>query len=566
MASCSVLTEDQFSCAICFGVLTDPATIPCGHTFCMACLQGYWASIERPPVCALCKRGFTSGLDIQVNITLRDLVETFKGMNGGVAAHRLPAAPGEVSCDVCLGERQDKAVKTCLVCLSSYCQNHIRAHNARFSRHQLVSPLANLGERICPTHERLLERYCRTDRTMLCVACDAHQEPGHEVVTMQREFLSQKAQLTKDQVLVQERLKAAQKKAETLSSSAQRCKDEAERQIQSWTMFCKDRFYHERQIWEHYNAEARKTLSEMESTASRESRALAEGIATLKGRAAELERVIDSSDSFELLKSLPSLPPGPPSGDRVPCTVFTTNLLADVWMASLEEMAILPKMHTFWLTNSGFSELAAVKEFTVEVTPDPSTAHPSLLFRRGCREIRVDRTKMDYTYPKSAQRFTQVPCVLSTKGFTSQSAYWEVELSDRARNGSSVWCVGLAVQSSMITISRWHSLTPDKGFWVLEHRDGKLWPVTTPPTTTALSIKSSTCKVHLGVFFDGRQRRLSFYDVPLGRHLYTYDISAPMLINQVVYPVFSPDLFSPGLNQINIMNVTALTAKKHRCH
>ncbi|XP_023992001.1 E3 ubiquitin-protein ligase TRIM39-like [Salvelinus sp. IW2-2015] len=82
------------------------------------------------------------------------------------------------------------------------------------------------------------------------------------------------------------------------------------------------------------------------------------------------------------------------------------------------------------------SQIALVKEFTVEVTPDPSTAHPSLLFRRGSHgcEIWGDRSKMARKFPLSAQRFTQVPCVLATQGFSSHRAYWEVE--DWVGNGS----------------------------------------------------------------------------------------------------------------------------------
>ncbi|KAM9400645.1 E3 ubiquitin-protein ligase TRIM47-like [Salvelinus alpinus] len=133
-------------------------------------------------------------------------------------------APGEVSCDVCIGDRVPKAVKTCLVCLSSYCLAHARVHNTWFSRHQLVRSLANLEQR-CLNHNRLLECYCRTDKTILCGACDAHQVPAHQVVSMQVEFLAQKAQLAKDQTVVKEKLKATRNEAEKLNSSVLLCED-----------------------------------------------------------------------------------------------------------------------------------------------------------------------------------------------------------------------------------------------------------------------------------------------------------------------------------------------------
>ncbi|CAB1345475.1 unnamed protein product [Coregonus sp. 'balchen'] len=62
-------------------------------------------------------------------------------------------------------------------------------------------------------------------------------------------------------------------------------------------------------------------------------------------------------------------------------------------------------------------------------------------------------------------------------------------------------------------------------------------------------------KLGVGVYFDGRERRVSFYDVNLGHHLYTYD---HVPANQRLFPVFSP-----GDN--HIMIVTPLTDTNHLC-
>lgn len=129
---------------------------------------------------------------------------------------------------------------------------------------------------------------------------------------------------------------------------------------------------------------------------------------------------------------------------------------------------------------------------SVEVTPDPSTAHPSLLFKQASREIRVDRSKMGQMFPLSAQRFTQVLCVLATQWFSSHRAYWEVEVEDWVRNGSDVWFIGVATESSMT--SRGVSLTPEKGFWVLVHREGRLWPTTSPNPMAIVTQMRKVCR------------------------------------------------------------------------
>jgi hypothetical protein len=101
---------------------------------------------------------------------LREVVENFKTMR-----HRgkdeSPAKAGNVPCDVCPGMKR-KALKSCLVCLASYCKTHLDPHQIApaLKRHKLVNPVENLEDRICKKHDRLLELFCRTDQTCVCVS------------------------------------------------------------------------------------------------------------------------------------------------------------------------------------------------------------------------------------------------------------------------------------------------------------------------------------------------------------------------------------------------------------
>ncbi|XP_041348913.1 uncharacterized protein LOC121368307 [Gigantopelta aegis] len=57
MASSCYTDNDEVSCSLCMEVFSDPRTIPCGHTFCRACLQNLFNSNKKPhsiyrcPVC-----------------------------------------------------------------------------------------------------------------------------------------------------------------------------------------------------------------------------------------------------------------------------------------------------------------------------------------------------------------------------------------------------------------------------------------------------------------------------------------------------------------------------------
>ncbi len=82
----------------------------------------------------------------------------------------VPAGAGDVQCDICTG-RKYKAVKSCLVCLNFYCQNHLEQHESLFEgkRHNLTEATWRLQEMICQKHEKLLEVFCRTDQKCICL-------------------------------------------------------------------------------------------------------------------------------------------------------------------------------------------------------------------------------------------------------------------------------------------------------------------------------------------------------------------------------------------------------------
>lgn len=98
----------------------------------------------------------------------------------------------EVLCDVCLGEGRPKAVKSCLVCLTSYCEEHLKSHSARFTKHKVMEPVANMEDRMCPKHERLLELFCKKDQMCVCVLCTETDHRAHYTVPVEREWTEKK--------------------------------------------------------------------------------------------------------------------------------------------------------------------------------------------------------------------------------------------------------------------------------------------------------------------------------------------------------------------------------------
>ncbi|KAG5853656.1 hypothetical protein ANANG_G00028300 [Anguilla anguilla] len=89
--------------------------------------------------------------------------------------------PDDVVCDSCI-ENPRRALKSCLTCLVSYCQAHLRPHleNPKFQSHRLVEPLRDIERRTCEAHRRPLEFYCRADACCVCSDCAAEEHRGHK--------------------------------------------------------------------------------------------------------------------------------------------------------------------------------------------------------------------------------------------------------------------------------------------------------------------------------------------------------------------------------------------------
>lgn len=147
-----VLSEEQFTCSICLEVFVEPVSTPCGHSFCKACLQGYWNHSKKFQ-CPMCKKSYNKRPEMSVNRVLAEISSQFQGLmvaGGGAEGAAVRgstlnlasdtghgsssgldtgefARPGEVPCDACIG-RKLKALKSCVNCPGSYCETHLRHH------------------------------------------------------------------------------------------------------------------------------------------------------------------------------------------------------------------------------------------------------------------------------------------------------------------------------------------------------------------------------------------------------------------------------------------------------
>uniref|UniRef100_A0A3B3SP77 Uncharacterized protein n=1 Tax=Paramormyrops kingsleyae TaxID=1676925 RepID=A0A3B3SP77_9TELE len=217
-----LLPEELYHCSICLDVFISPISLPCGHSFCMACIREYWSK-QTQSRCPMCMRCFENTPELHVNTCIAEIANHFRRMLVNCSV-----ATGEVPCDVCTGQKL-RAQKSCLVCLTSYCETHLEPHLrvATLKRHKLVDPVKNLEDRMCKEHERPLQLFCKQDQMCVCVLCTETEHEKHDTVPVERQWavkkviftdLIQSIERTRVELLevIEEKQKAAERRAADL--------------------------------------------------------------------------------------------------------------------------------------------------------------------------------------------------------------------------------------------------------------------------------------------------------------------------------------------------------------
>ncbi|KAM6893495.1 E3 ubiquitin/ISG15 ligase TRIM25 [Xenentodon cancila] len=224
--SAKLWTEEQFNCPVCLDLPNDPVTIPCGHSYCMACIKDFWTKDDPKGIysCPQCRQTFCPKPSLSRNTMLAEAVEqlrkgalksevrdSIRSARGGTSSSsrsKAKVSSSAVLCDMCKDE-QRAAMKSCLVCMSSYCEAHLKPHQTKKSlkQHELIPPTSNLAEKICTQHKYLQEFFCRQCKMFVCWLCTSNYHKDHECVSTRAERLERQKLLSEIQGDNQQRLK-----------------------------------------------------------------------------------------------------------------------------------------------------------------------------------------------------------------------------------------------------------------------------------------------------------------------------------------------------------------------
>ncbi|XP_036828068.1 tripartite motif-containing protein 16 [Oncorhynchus mykiss] len=512
-----LLDQDQFCCSVCLDLLKEPVTTACGHNYCRICIEGCWDQDVLKGVysCPQCRETFTPRPNLRKNNMLAELVGKQKktGLQAAPPPALCYAGPGDVVCDSCTGTRNQKALMSCLVCLASYCETHLQPHyeSPAFKKHKLVKATAQLQEKICSHHDKLLEVYCRTDQQCICLLCTMDEHKGHDTVSAAAERTEKQRQLGMSQQKVQQRFQEREKELKELQQAVESFKRSAQSAVedsdQIFTELIRSIERRSSEVKELIRAQEKAQVSQAEGLLEQ----LKQEIAELRKRSTELEQLSHTEDHIHFLQSYQSLSSISASSDLPSIVVRPLQYFGDVSKTVSE---LREKLEDFlkgeWTKISTTVNIVDVVlppepktreqllQYSCQLTLDPNTAHTLLSLSEGNRK--VTNTDQVQPYPDHPDRFTNWCQVLCREGLSGR-CYWEVE-----------WTGDVITAVSYKDISR----TGNDGrfgynnkSWSLQYYRGDYWFSHNNVGTKVSGPQSS----RVGVYLDHKAGTLSFYSV-----------------------------------------------------
>ncbi|XP_030290808.1 tripartite motif-containing protein 16-like [Sparus aurata] len=511
------LDQEKFFCSICLDLLKDPVTIPCGHSFCMNCIRSYWDEEDQEKMCSCpqCRQTFQPRPALVKSTMLADLVEELKktGLQAAPADHCY-AGPEDVACDFCTG-RKLKAVKSCLQCLVSYCEQHLRPHyeSPAFEKHKLVDPSKKLQHNICSGHDEVMKIFCRTDQQCICYLCSMDEHKGHDTVSASAERAKKQGELRTSRQQIQQRIQDREKEVKLLQQGVEAVNHSADEAVKN-----SDKIFTELvHLIEKRSSDVKQQIrskqkSEVSGVKELQGK-LQQEITELRRKDADLEHLSHTNDHIQFLHSYPSLSQiseatDSPSINIHPLQYFEDataavsevrdklqDILSDVWT----KISLAVTSVDVFLPQAEPKSREEFLKYSCPITLDPNTAETRLLLSEGNRKATVVIEKQ--LYPQHPDRFTEKQQVMSRESLTGR-CYWEVERS--------MYKGSVSVTYKDISRTRDESLFGyNDRSWVLDW----LWNSYNFRHNNISTSISGPPSSKIGVYLDHRAGILSFYSV-----------------------------------------------------
>uniref|UniRef100_A0A8C4X0W8 Uncharacterized protein n=1 Tax=Eptatretus burgeri TaxID=7764 RepID=A0A8C4X0W8_EPTBU len=189
---------EELTCSVCLDLFSGPVTLPCGHSFCRACLEHYWKSCDGATaffVCPNCRAVFPQKPKLVKSVTVANLVDQVKLRNGDAGSgvkvqHDVNSGDDKSQCEFC----KRKAAKWCVTCGTCCCEKHAKPHQQK--GHKVFEAETNLQELRCTKHGKPIQLYCKDDRSFMCLMCMVGDHQDHKFVPLETAHTELKEKLS----------------------------------------------------------------------------------------------------------------------------------------------------------------------------------------------------------------------------------------------------------------------------------------------------------------------------------------------------------------------------------
>ncbi|XP_042370942.1 E3 ubiquitin/ISG15 ligase TRIM25-like, partial [Plectropomus leopardus] len=340
MAQQVILDRENLSCSICLDLLKDPVTIPCGHSYCMSCIKECWDEEQEKKntnSCPQCRQSFTPRPVLVKSTMLAEFMEKLKkvGLQAASPDHSY-AGPEDVACDFCSGMKL-KAFKSCLMCMASFCEQHLQPHYnvAPLKKHKLVEATLKLQENICSRHDEVMKIFCRTDQQGICYLCSMDDHKGHDIVSAAAERAERQTQLGVSRQNIQQRVQDRERDIEQLQQRVEAFNLSADEAVRDSEKIFTELI----RLIEKRRSEVKQQIRSQQKTKVSQAKELEEKlqqeITELQRKDTELEKLSHTEDHLHFLNNYSSLSHLSESED-VPSIDITLSSFKDVTAAVSE--------------------------------------------------------------------------------------------------------------------------------------------------------------------------------------------------------------------------------------
>ncbi|XP_024865418.1 tripartite motif-containing protein 16 [Kryptolebias marmoratus] len=530
-------------CEVCSGELSPDQTAACPHSVCVPCLgdQGCPKCPRSPvkPIPEDCPKqnGTAEAQDPKpAEEAVKETEEPKEAQKESEPTEEKeepPLGPDDVVCDSCI-ESPCRALKSCLTCLVSYCEAHLRPHleNPKFQNHRLVEPLRDIERRTCESHKWPLEVFCCSDVCCVCQDCVTEEHRGHETVPVpearrriEKELKEKQTEVLKTVTAAENAINKLQANTVTIEQSVTEVRAVIETQFQELQVVLERA---KKEVTEILEGEEQQALKQAEGIRVH----LEQRCTELKKTQAQMEKLSRNKNDVDFLQeyaewkkeatdnSLPGIHIGLMdrlnSFSRV--IVESTQELCETLVSSYIEkvkdtckndkmgIKITVDTSTADKLNMSLPDPKTREDFlkyAAQVSFDGDTAHKFLRLTEENRKV-TNTTPWQHPYPDVPERFQNCRQVLAVESFYLNRHYFEVDISGDGPH------IGLTYKSIERKGSEGNSCITGNNFsWCLQW-NGRTFSAWHRDVETPLNVEKFT---RIGVYVDYTRGLIAFYGV-----------------------------------------------------